>query len=180
MHRIRSDVKSETRIRAVAPFSLQSHRGAMDDDEARRRSDQRKREEIGGRMARARVGSGFANVTKFAQLVGVDRNTVGRWERGENAPDALALDDFARVTRVSIDWIVRGEIAESARVVLDAFVRKHGERAEKARTFLESLRLDGYVPTEQFYELVLIAYERGLEPDDATRVSRVTVSAKAI
>ena len=46
---------------------------------------------------------------ELAERLGVTRERVGNWERGENAPPLEALIGLAEVLRVSLDDLMRGK-----------------------------------------------------------------------
>jgi len=77
--------------------------------------------EIGGRIAQARNDSGWTNITRFAAEIGSDRNSVGRWERGEVLPDALSIEAVSRVTGRSADWILRGDPSPGWTAAIEAW-----------------------------------------------------------
>jgi transcriptional regulator with XRE-family HTH domain len=135
---------------------------------------------LGERIALARVNAGYTNASKFAVSIGVDRNTLYRWESGAVAPDVFNLESVAAATRVSCDWLLRGAIASSAQEVLSRWYETpRGKSAsEGARVFLESLPLHGYVPSFGFFDLALMAYENGLSPTEAAQAARETETAR--
>lgn len=45
----------------------------------------------------------------FADLIGVQGETYGRWERGETEPSLEALQRIRRITRASLDYLISGE-----------------------------------------------------------------------
>jgi transcriptional regulator with XRE-family HTH domain len=156
-----------------------------DDERARPKrrltqDEERLRHEIGERIALARANAGYSNASAFARRVGVDRNTLQRWEKGENAPDALNLAAIVATCNVSADWILRGQVAPAAREVLEAWYQtKRGESAPaEARSFLESLPIGGYTASFLFYDIALTAFEHGLSPEAAAAAARVTTTAR--
>lgn len=132
---------------------------------------------VGRRIAEARAASPFAgNASAFARAVGVQPNTVYRWEDGAVVPDIFRLESIARVCRVSSDWLLRGAEDVTAHEALDQWLA--GPRGQLAAPgavrFLRSLPLAGYRPSPQFWDLALIAYESGLSPDDAATAARAS------
>lgn len=66
-------------------------------------------EQIGARITRVR---GQQSQAAFARKLGVHKNTVGNYERGERKPDSDFLTALARVG-VNIHWILTGQEDES-------------------------------------------------------------------
>lgn len=62
------------------------------------------------RLRSARAGRAAQEI---AVLVGVDRNTIYRWEKGFTAPDADQLDRFAKAVGKPVTYFYADE--ESAR-----------------------------------------------------------------
>lgn len=133
------------------------------------------RKEIGERIARARLTAGYENAAEFARLVGVQPNTLYRWERGDLVPSIWYLEGVSRIARVSSDWILRGT-AEPRLEILEEWRRTpRGQTATEAQlSFLRALPLEGYTPTLRFYNLALSAIEEGLSPADVALAARVT------
>lgn len=59
---------------------------------------------LGDRIYKARRGAGLEQ-TEVAQLVGVTRQLVGKWERDLSEPGVLQLRRFAEVTAAPWDWL---------------------------------------------------------------------------
>lgn len=130
---------------------------------------------LGDRIRRAREAAGFPNRTRFAELIEVDRNTVGRWEAGRGLPDAQNVEAISRVCAVSADWLLRGQADEAASAVLAEWRRTRGQHAsDAAMIYLESLPTAGREVTATFYDLSLIAHEQGLSVAEAAEAARVT------
>lgn len=56
------------------------------------------RSQIGGRIARARLEAGIRNKSAFARAVGVQPNTIYRYETGEIVPDIFKLETIATLS----------------------------------------------------------------------------------
>ena len=52
---------------------------------------------------------GPASQAEFATKLGVHKNTIGRYERGKNPPDALFLVALRRTCGISLQWLLMGE-----------------------------------------------------------------------
>lgn len=65
--------------------------------------------EIHERLQRARVAAGHTNASEFARLVGVQPNSVYRYERGDQRPSLAIAAKWAAVTGVQLDWLARGK-----------------------------------------------------------------------
>jgi transcriptional regulator with XRE-family HTH domain len=133
------------------------------------------RRAIGARIASARLSAGYENASEFARHVGVSPNTIYRWERGEVAPSIWQLESVSRVSRVTTDWILRGS-RQDASERLDAWLETPRGRSagEGARAWLRELPIGGFVPSDVFYDLALLAFEQGLSPDEAVVAARFT------
>jgi len=139
------------------------------------------RRAIGARIGAARAAAGYgANASAFARAIGVAPNTVYRWESGEIVPDVWRLESISRVCRVTMDYIVRGEAAPSATEALEAWrATPRGQTASPAAlAFLRSVPLAGYVASPAFFDLLLLAYEQGLSPEEAATAARVTATLR--
>lgn len=74
----------------------------------------KRRSTLGDRLKSAREGSrvGGKRLTQLdlARAVGVDRNTVSRWETGGMVPrDPKVLASLAAALNVTVDWLISGE-----------------------------------------------------------------------
>jgi transcriptional regulator with XRE-family HTH domain len=130
---------------------------------------------LGARIRRVRETSGY-NQTRFAELIEADRNTVGRWERGDGLPDALNIEAISRVCGVSADWLLRGvPPSQAAETFKEWRESPHGRAAsQEALLFLETLPLGVWTPSRTFYDLALLAFEQGLSQEEAIDAARVT------
>lgn len=57
---------------------------------------------------RLRAVRGNWTQQEFASRMGTDKNTIGRYERGERVPDAVFLARLRKVSGVSLDWLICG------------------------------------------------------------------------
>ena len=51
---------------------------------------------------------------KFAEKMGVSRQAVSKWERGESVPDIYVLKQIADLFGVSVDYLISTEHAQSS------------------------------------------------------------------
>jgi len=65
-------------------------------------------QETGRRIVEARKRRGWSQ-TELAHQLGVKRERVGNWERGENAPRLEELALLGQVLRISLDELVYGK-----------------------------------------------------------------------
>jgi transcriptional regulator with XRE-family HTH domain len=63
---------------------------------------------MGGRILQLRKRRQWSQ-GELAERLGVTRERVGNWERGENAPPVEALVALGEVLRVSVDELLRGK-----------------------------------------------------------------------
>lgn len=143
-----------------------------------------------GLGARLRLSRKAMSQGELARRLGVDKNSVGRYERGERVPDASYLEAFAALTEVSIDWLVTGDQSDLAaglihriRVLMgNDSARAFAEAAGIADSTLRSV-LSGTRP--QVDTLVAIAEAGGVsldwlvQGDGETAPSRAERSAAA-
>jgi transcriptional regulator with XRE-family HTH domain len=61
--------------------------------------------ELGKRL---RFLRGEQTQQEFAARLGTDKNTIGRYERGERLPDSAFLCRLHRLSGVSLDWLLTG------------------------------------------------------------------------
>lgn len=64
--------------------------------------------EIAQRLAEMRREKGFSQ-EELANLLGLSRQAVSKWERGESAPDMANLIALADLYEVTLDELIRGE-----------------------------------------------------------------------
>jgi transcriptional regulator with XRE-family HTH domain len=65
-------------------------------------------EETGRRIVQARKRRGWSQA-ELARQLGIKRERVGNWERGENAPRLEELALLGQVLRISLDELVYGK-----------------------------------------------------------------------
>lgn len=87
------------------------------------RSRIKRRSTLGDRLKSAREGSrsGGKRLTQvaLAGVVGVDRNTVSRWETGGMVPrDPKVLASLADALSVTVDWLISGDPEEGGASVI--------------------------------------------------------------
>lgn len=63
---------------------------------------------------RLRIAIGEMPVGEAAAVTGASANTFRRWMTGEVAADAKALAKIARACKVSLDWLLMGDVAGGA------------------------------------------------------------------
>ncbi|UCH95116.1 MAG: helix-turn-helix transcriptional regulator [Candidatus Aminicenantes bacterium] len=62
----------------------------------------------GQRIKTLRIENGLTQ-EGLGEKLGLDRGTISKIERGENAPTAKTLVELKRIFNVSIDWILTGK-----------------------------------------------------------------------
>jgi hypothetical protein len=94
-------------------------------------------------------------------------------------PEAHNLEAIGRVTRRSIDWILRGEMTpEWSAMLAEWRETATGSRAtEEQIGWIRTLPLVGYVPTLLAFDLALMMHERGLTPEQAATAIGENVTA---
>lgn len=135
---------------------------------------------LGRRIREAREAAGFHNKSEFSRLVGVQGPTLHRWEKGQIAPEVWNLHEIARLTRVTMEWLLTGAADSRHLGVLRQWIERKRERGEdlapEAVAFLERVDVSGYAADAIFYDLVYLGWQRGLSPDEATRAARATAA----
>lgn len=129
---------------------------------------------IGARIQQARLAAGYHVQAQFCRAVGTDPPTLHRWERGQMVPGSAHLYEIAKVSRVSMEWLMDGEEHASAELLRWLETPKGKAAPPEARSFLAGLPLLGYRPSTLFYDLALVAWEAGLTPDEAARAAKQT------
>jgi transcriptional regulator with XRE-family HTH domain len=79
---------------------------------------------LGERIRKAREDLGLSQ-QQFAELLDVDRKTVGNWESGRNQPRYGDLMLIASVADVSLEWLA-GELFRPTIVAVDAAANAQG------------------------------------------------------
>jgi class 3 adenylate cyclase len=93
--------------------------------------------ELGARIRRRREARGLKQAD-LASALRVTPQAVSKWERGENAPDIVALVPLARLLDVSVEWLLGGSPTE--RETFEAVVVVTGVRGYAERSLAESPR----------------------------------------
>lgn len=92
---------------------------------------------IGTRLQILRKALGFPTAAAFARHVGLTPQALSNYERGVGRPDLDAALKIVQRTRVSLDWIYRGEDSglsvELARLLIDAEEQLSALAAQPAR-----------------------------------------------
>lgn len=70
---------------------------------------------FGRRLRAARITSGYEEAADFAEELGISSPRYRKYERGESMPPLDVLEDIARITERSLDWILSGQMSERAR-----------------------------------------------------------------
>lgn len=92
------------------------------------------KKEIGERIARLRLAHRpRLTQEELAELVGVERNTVYRWEKGESYPEAKHMEALAKVLEVTIHELVGPEASNED--------EKINQAVDYARKLLESVEI---------------------------------------
>ncbi|WP_295936942.1 hypothetical protein [uncultured Xanthomonas sp.] len=122
---------------------------------------------IGERLTLIR---GRASQATFAPLVGIHKNTLGTYERGEREPGALALSGYAALGW-NINWVLTGEGEERIEALQEKgfAVREPAARYQSQTVSDENLTIaleladkvlgDGYLPRPRYARLVRLIYE---------------------
>ncbi len=69
--------------------------------------------DISDRLAKLRRDNGL-NQEELAEKLGVSRQAISKWERGESAPDLSNLIALSDLFDVSIDYLAKGKEEEDA------------------------------------------------------------------
>lgn len=68
-----------------------------------------KLEKMGNYIKEARENKAKMTQEQLAENLGVNRQTVSKWERGVNAPDIMILKDICKVLKISVYDLLDGE-----------------------------------------------------------------------
>ena len=77
---------------------------------------------IGDRICQKRKETGLSQEA-LAERLGVSRQSVSKWERGEAVPEGERLAALAALFSVSVDWLLTGEEASCRREACPPFSR---------------------------------------------------------
>lgn len=125
------------------------------------------------RISQARLMRGYENASEFARLLGVAPNTVYRWERGEVTPQAYQVVAIARAAGVTTDWLLLGQADDVSHDLARWLETPRGKSATpEAIAWMQRVPVTGFRPSDMFFDLALLAFERGLTPEDAAAVAR--------
>lgn len=106
---------------------------------------------ISERIRSARVNLGLSQ-TELAKAIGVNRATVGHWERdGAFAPSRTHLQALGTTLQVSLDWLANGE---QGRMV--AVVDTSGPPSSRAMAEEEMLELSRQLPMSFVAQVVAL------------------------
>ena len=81
------------------------------------------RRQMGQRIVTLRQDQSLSQV-KLADLLGVSRERLGKWESGHHAPPPESLAALSRVLNVSIDEILTGKKPRISRELFDEIVEQ--------------------------------------------------------
>ena len=74
---------------------------------------------IGSRIALVRKASGYSQ-ERLGELIGVNKQTMSRWERGERTPDAPLLYEITMHCNCSADFLLgRSDVFEVKQKMLE-------------------------------------------------------------
>lgn len=127
--------------------------------------------ELGARLRAIRIALGNLDRAAVATDLGVAKNSLAFWERGERTPDAEVLAAYQSVYGININWLLSGDgkMFGSAENTLHKtgglLDRKRMERAIEA--VCEGLG-EHVLPPKTMAEIVLIAYDM-LIKDEGSR-----------
>ncbi|WP_296248702.1 helix-turn-helix domain-containing protein [uncultured Stenotrophomonas sp.] len=106
---------------------------------------------ISERIRSARVNLGLSQ-TELAKAIGVNRATVGHWERGGAfAPSRAHLQALSTTLQVSLDWLANGEQGRMVAVVDTA-----GPPSSRAVAEEEMLELSRQLPMSFVAQVVAL------------------------
>jgi transcriptional regulator with XRE-family HTH domain len=80
----------------------------------------------GERLVRARKTIAGLTQDQMAEQLGVDRRTVGRWERSNHLAPRPLLIAWASVTDVPVVWLERGVVPEASSDTSSVTREDHG------------------------------------------------------
>jgi len=107
------------------------------------------------KLARQNADKSRADIAKH---FGITVQAVGAWERNESSPDYKTLAEFAKLTRVTTDWLL-GVQEELPASIIRAAARSRAERlVNQYRDLL----------VEELTKRIIEDYEKGI-PSEAER-----------
>lgn len=107
------------------------------------------------KLARQNADKSRADIAKH---FGITVQAVGAWERNESSPDYKTLAEFAKLTRVTTDWLL-GVQEELPASIVRAAARSRAERlVNQYRDLL----------VEELTKRIIEDYEKGI-PSEAER-----------
>lgn len=72
-------------------------------------------QQFGRRLRAARITAGYEDAIDFANDLGIDAPRYRKYERGNSMPPLDVLQDIARMTGRSLDWLLLGQMPEGER-----------------------------------------------------------------
>lgn len=148
-------------------------------DDASGEETAEERQAIGRRIHQARIASAQDNASAFAREIGVQPNSVYRYERGEQTPSVPVLAKIAAATGRTMEWLATGAEDTTDEVYLRWLDTPIGGTASvAARRFLETLPIAGYEVSLRFYDLALAAFDHGMSQHETVRASSLTGKAR--
>ena len=89
---------------------------------------------FGERLRELRKERGITSY-EMATKLGISRNTLSNWERGDKEPHAIEiLEEIAKILKVSIKMLVEGKKEE--RIENNPFIRELNERVTRLEKIL--------------------------------------------
>lgn len=83
---------------------------------------------LSDRLRKAREEAGIHEKQEFADLVGIHRDSVARYEAGKSVPRRPVLAAWAMATGVDLDWLTNGETPPSGGGVLESRLSESNRR----------------------------------------------------
>ena len=98
----------------VDEAELRAPRGGEADDQAGADGAESRRvpRSFAARLSVARAESVFETPSSFAEAAGIDRLRYADLEDGDDTPTLQELDQIARCSGKSLDWLIRGETSQ--------------------------------------------------------------------
>ena len=135
---------------------------------------------LGGRVRVVREERGWTQ-DQLARLIGSDRNSVNRWERGRGAPSLYALERLGAVCQVTCDWLLRGEARDVAHDALEAWLASpRGQLAGvDAQRWMRAIPIAHRSPPPRYFDALLVAYEAGVTDPAQAAASAALAAARS-